>query len=206
MNEKIKIPDNWHLVKLGEVVKIVGGNSAPQDLKYFDKGNIPFVRMQDLGRYHQTYNLTETIDKVNQNAVKEFNMTIFPSKVILIPRSGSVYKNHRAILGCNACVVSHIAVLNPFKNIDPLFLYFYLCIFDMKNIASKTTGLDVISFKDLTQILVPLPPIEDQKRIAIKIQELIQEIEQARNACEKQLKAINDLPQIILCKAFRGEL
>jgi len=34
----------------------------------------------------------------------------------------------------------------------------------------------------------------------------MQDIERAQNACEKQLEAINALPQAILKKAFRGEL
>lgn len=43
--------------------------------------------------------------------------------------------------------------------------------------------------------------------VGIKVLDhIMQEVERARTACEKQLEAINALPQAILRKAFRGEL
>jgi type I restriction enzyme S subunit len=61
-----QLPDGWKWVKLGEVARIFAGSSAPQDKRYFKEGCIPFVRVQDLGRYGTTTNLTETVDKINQ--------------------------------------------------------------------------------------------------------------------------------------------
>jgi type I restriction enzyme S subunit len=59
---------------------------------------------------------------------------------------------------------------------------------------------------ELFKMLVLLPSLPEQKRIAAKVQELMSELERARTACEKQLEAINALPQAILRKAFSGEL
>jgi len=58
----------------------------------------------------------------------------------------------------------------------------------------------------LENLKIPLPPFSEQRRIASKIQDLMQEVEHARTACEEQLEAIKALPQAILRKAFRGEL
>ncbi len=55
----------------------------------------------------------------------------------------------------------------------------------------------------LISLQVPLPPMEEQKRIAAKLQEFMQEVELAQTACEKQFEAINALPQVILRKAFK---
>ena len=196
----------WEKKKLGEVCEIYGGDPAPQDKVYFDNGSIPFVRMQDLGRYHMTDNLNKTVDMVNHFAVEHLNLTVFPKGCILIPRSGSVYTNHRAILGVDACVVSHIAILKPKESINELYLYYYLCNFDMNEISSFTTGLDLISFKDLKEVHVFFPPLPEQKRIASYLKEKIDQAEKLRETLEKELETLNALPQSILSKAFRGEI
>lgn len=52
---------------------------------------------------------------------------------------------------------------------------------------TQGVGNQNLVIKDLKQIEFPLPSLDDQKSIAAKIQELMQEIERARTACEKQL-------------------
>jgi len=196
----------WEKKKLGEVCEILGGDPAPQNEMYFVKGTTPFVRMQDLGRYHKTDNLTETVDKVNQLAIEQLKLTMFPKGSILLPRSGSVYTNHRAVLGVEACVVSHIAVLKCKEHVDSYYVYYYLCNFDMNQISSFTTGLDLITFKDLKEVQALLPPLPEQKRIVSYLKEKIDRAEKLRASIEKQLETINTLPQSILNKAFNGDL
>ena len=87
-----------------------------------------------------------------------------------MPRSGSVALNHRAILGMDAVVVSHICALVPKSaNFDINFLYYLLCRMDMRKLTKKTTGLDSIAFSDIRQIEIPLPPLEEQQRIAARL-------------------------------------
>jgi len=45
-----------------------------------------------------------------------------------------------------------------------------------------------------------------QERIVAELKERMAQVEKLRASIEKQLEAINALPQAILRKAFRGEL
>jgi len=156
----------WSFVALGEICELTGGNSAPQGSEPFDNGTLPFVRMRDLGRYHFTSNLNKTDDKLTESAVEKYRMKIFEPGCILFPRSGSVFLNHRAILGIRASIVSHIGVLHKFSNsINVRFLYYYLQTYDMTRLSKKTTGVDSIAFSDVVKIKVPLPPLPEQERI-----------------------------------------
>jgi len=157
----------WSYVALGEICEITGGNSAPQGNEPFDNGTLPFVRMRDLGRYHFTSNLNKTDDKLTENAVQKYRMKIFEPGCILFPRSGSVFLNHRAILGIRAAIVSHIGVLHKFSDsINVRFLYYYLQTYDMTRLSKKTTGVDSIAFSDVVKIQIPLPPLPEQEWIA----------------------------------------
>lgn len=172
----------WSFVALGEICELTGGNSAPQGSQPYDGGTLPFVRMRDLGRYHFTSNLNQTDDKLTEDAVQKYRMKIFEPGCILFPRSGSVFLNHRAILGVRASIVSHIGVLHKFSDsINVRFLYYYLQTYDMTRLSKKTTGVDSIAFSDVVKIQVPLPPLPEQERIV----RLLDEAESLRATRER---------------------
>lgn len=161
------IPSDWRKTTLGEIVRIHGGQPAPQGAAAFAPEGIPFVRMKDLGRYHLTDNLVKVDDHLNPDVVLSKNFSIIKPGAILMPRSGSVALNHRAILGVGAVIVSHICALEVTSpEVSNEFLYRYLCRIRMDKITKKTTGLDAINFSDLRNIEVPMPPIGEQRRIA----------------------------------------
>jgi len=175
----------WPMVRLDEICKVSSGDSAPQNDEAFKQGQIPFVRMKDLGRYHLTDNLIQTDDKLNINFIKQKNLTLWPKGSILIPKSGSVYLNHRAILGVDAVVVGHIAILSNFSEcVLNKYLYYVLRNVDIGKMASRTSGLDAISLTLLKQIKIPLPSLEVQKEIVEQIEVKQKAIEAAKAVIE----------------------
>lgn len=164
---------SWSTKKLGDICHIYGGDAAPQDKTLFRNGSVPFVRMQDLGRYHVTDDLKKTTDKLTTDAIQRLRLKVWRPGVILIPRSGSVYMNHRAILGIDAVVVSHIAILSDFaKEILPYYLFYYLTTVDMGRYGAKTTGIDSISFSQLGRIKITLPSLKTQKQIVERLDKI----------------------------------
>ena len=62
-----------------------------------------------------------------------------------------------------------------------------------------------ITDNQVREVNIPIPPLPEQKKIAIKTQELIQTVENARIACEKQLEAAKALPSAYLREVFESE-
>ena len=186
--------NNWPTKKLGEICDINGGNAAPQDYAVFSSDGVPFVRMQDLGRYHITDNLTATRDKIKREAIDKLGIKIFSRGSIILPRSGSVFANHRAILGIDAAVVSHIAILNNFKGIKPKYLFWYLTILDIGRHAVKTSNVDSISFQRLKKFEIPLPPLQVQKQIVERLDKIIE----AQELNDKQIELAEELYRSLL--------
>jgi len=110
---------------------------------------------------------------------------------------------------CNkrCCIGRGLAAIRPKKGTNPLFILYYLRLVEEK-IAEIGRGSTFGAIKkgDIESILIPEPPsLEQQKRIAAKIQELMQEVERARAACEKQLEAAKALPAAYLRQVFESE-
>jgi type I restriction enzyme, S subunit len=194
-----KIPKNWTWKKLADISNIIGGFARPKDEKSYENGSMPFVRMRDLGLYHQTTNLSKTESLLNVDFVKKNNLRIIKKGSILLPRSGSVALNHRAILGVDACIVSHICAIElKDPEVFNYYLYYVLRQIDMKKYSKKTTGLDLITFQDLGKIKVPIPPMETQKIIC----SLLGKTERLLQWRKESDKLTNDYIDSIFLKIF----
>jgi len=119
-----------------------------------------------VGRHHLTNDLHRTEQSLNREYFEKARFELTPRGSILMPRSGSVGLNHRAILTIDAVIVSHLcALVLTSKMVSGDFLYRFLCQVDMRRLTKKTTGLDSIAFSDLRQVAVPVPPLAEQQRI-----------------------------------------
>lgn len=154
--------------RLGNIAEIIGGNAAPKGEDVFGSSGLPFVKMKDLGRYHLTNNLIQIENRVSDKIAKANRLKIIKKGAILLPRSGSVALNHRAILGTDAYMVSHICALQVKNPMDVFnkYLYYYLTTINFASITKKTTGLDAITFQDLSEVTIPLPDLLTQRHIA----------------------------------------
>jgi type I restriction enzyme S subunit len=146
---------------LDQVAVVSAGDPAPQGAESFSPDGDPFVRMQDVGRCGRTDNLIETADRINPTVALQLKR--FPRGSILVPKSGaSIRLNHRAILGIDAFVVSHLAVIIPKPEMNARYLYYWLCSVDLSKIAHET-DFPSLRLSDLARMEAPCPPVEEQE-------------------------------------------
>lgn len=190
----------WKVKTIGDICEVLGGCPAPKgELLTSDDSGIPFIRMKDLGRYHLTNNLIKVDSFLKKDYVKSQNLKIVPKGSILLPRSGSVALNHRAILGIDSVVVSHICALKVIDSeIDNKFLYYSLSRMRMEKITKQTTGLDAITFEDLKKIKIEYPGLRVQQKIAA----ILDKADSLRQKDKQLLKLYDDLAQSAFYKMF----
>ena len=90
---------------------------------------------------------------------------------------------------------------------------FVLLAFSSKGVAdelnalkSGTTNVSAIYFKDLKSLVIPVPPIAEQKKIAAKLDALAEETQNLARLYERKLAALEALKKSLLHQAFTGEL
>lgn len=160
--------NKWKKVKLGDVAVISSGNSAPQGDEFFTNGIFPFCRTFDVGAVHLSTDLTEIKDKLNDTGIK--GLTLFKKGTILIPKSGaSTFLNHRAILGLDSYVSSHLATIQTNENfLFNLWAYYFFVTLDAK-MLSPDTNYPTLKLSTISNIEIPLPAMEEQKKIAARL-------------------------------------
>lgn len=171
----------WPMVKLGNIAKIGAGDGAPQDDARFLEGTIPFFRTSDVGEIHLTPDFRTARDWLNEKAVKELRLTIWPPKTILFPKSGaSTFLNHRVMLGCRGCVSSHLAtILVNLSKAIPEYVYHLLCRVDARTLT-ENQNYPSLRLSEIAGIEIPLPPLAEQERLVAELEGYRQIIEAAR--------------------------
>lgn len=156
----------WPSFRLDQVAEVAAGNPAPQEPSDFADDGSLFIRMQDVGRWHHTSNLTASTDRVSADAISKHRLRLFTAGSVLIPKSGaSVNLNHRAMLGCDAYVVSHLAVIVPDRRkLLPEYLYLWSLSYDPRSQA-QTTSLPSLPLSLIKVATIPVPPLPEQRRI-----------------------------------------
>jgi type I restriction enzyme S subunit len=185
----------WRWVRLGEVCELIMGQSPPGDT-YTDKPAVlPFFQGKaDFGEYFP-------------------KARVWCTHPIRIAEEGDILISVRAPVGpvnmnnLRCCIGRGLAAIRCKDSAVNWFVFWYLRSIEAQ-IASLGSGstFGAVNRDDLVKLEIPLPPVEEQRRIATRIQDLMREVEGARAACEKQLSALNALPQAILRQAFNGEL
>ena len=178
-------PPSFPRVQLKEIAQIKAGNPAPQDDRYFDGGEFPFIRTSDVGAVHYSDNFIGSADKVNQTAVDELRLRLFPAGTILFPKSGaSTFLDHRVLLGEPAYVSSHLAcIVCDEERVLAKYAYHILRCVDARKITPDQ-AYPSLRLTHIGNIPIPLPPLAVQREIVEEVDGYQRVIDGARAVLE----------------------
>lgn len=154
----------WKTVRLGDVCEIAAGQGAPQgDSNYCDEGT-PFVKAGNLIELIEGKS-EKQIQKVSEEVAKSHKLKKYKASSILFAKSGmSCMKGYVYQLKNDCYVVSHLAIVKPKEDFSDYIEY---CLRHIKpNTLVKDEAYPSISLQDISNLQIPLPPLETQKQIA----------------------------------------
>lgn len=174
--ENYTLPSNWVILQLKSIGTIIGGGTPKtNDSANWIDGSIPWLTPADLSDYTEKY-----ISKGSRNIT---DIGLKNSSARLLPKGTLLYSS-RAPIGHLAIAKNEICTNQGFKSIVPFememneYLY-YAMIYRTPYIQSQASGTTFkeISGKGLGLITLPIPPLEEQKRIVAKINQFFEEID-----------------------------
>lgn len=203
------IPESWEWVRLGEIGEIVGGGTPKTgNSEFWNGGDIPWLTPADMkfvpGKYV----------KNGERYITEKGLK--GSSARLMPKGTIIYSS-RAPIGYIAIAENDLATNQGFKSLVPYEVsineFMYYCLIARTNeIISRASGTTFkeISGSEFGLTVVPLPPLEEQKRIVAKIEELMPYVDKYEVAYseveELNKKFPEDIQKSILQYAIQGKL
>ncbi|MFF1696527.1 restriction endonuclease subunit S [Streptomyces sp. NPDC058257] len=181
----------WTTVSIGELCQLGSGSTPPRAAgdKYFADVGVPWVKTLDLNEG----SLSTTDEALTPAALKDLGMRVFPADSVLVAMYGGWEQIGRtAILRNNSAVNQAISVLIPQSDLDPDYLLLALQHgrHKWRRFAASTRKDPNITKSDVRDFQIPVPPIEDQARIAGLGAALLREVagQEAELAKVRELK------------------
>lgn len=172
---------NWPIKKLGELIVLNYGKGIPKVERQLD-GLYPI------------YGANGELGKTNKYLTE--------GEAIIVGRKGSAGEVTRVSGKFWPSDVTYYVFGN--KAIDVDFLFYLFKDINLKRFAK---GIKPgINRNDVYQLEIPVPPIEEQKRIVKKLEKIMVKIDEAKKLQQEQLRDLEALKQSVLHQAFQGEL
>lgn len=196
-----RIPKDWEVIKLEKVCKKIkaGGTPSTRKPEYWN-GNIPFVKIEDITSAGKC--LKKTSNHISEEGLKGSNAWIVPENSLLLAMYGSLGE----VTINKIPVATNQAILGIITNesiCDVEFLYYWFLYFkpNWRKYAKPTTQANLTA-EIVKNTLIPLPPLEEQKKIAEILSTVDKAIEKVDEAIARTERLKKGLMQELLTKGI----
>ena len=190
---------DWQIKKLGEVCNIIGGTTPSTTNKSYWNGTEKWITPAEID-INKKY-IFDSVRHITTQAVKDCSLQLQPK--------GTVIFTSRAPIGKVAISEMDFYCNQGFKNFvcseeifNEYLYYFLLKNVDYLNSIGKGTTFKEISKTVISQVQIPLPPLEEQKRIVAVLDKKFAQVETLKTAAEKNLQNTKQLFQAELEKTL----
>lgn len=185
------LPKDWTYVALGDVTTIINGGTPKSKVAAYWDGDVQWLTPKDMGKMSgREIGVTpRTISK--EGLAKSSARLAPPQSVILSTRApiGHLAINTTAMAfnqGCRGLVAG--------KKLDHLYLFYFLgANRELLNELGTGTTFKELSATNLKSVKIPLPPLEEQKRIVAKLNQAFTALDRARAHAEANLADAGEL-------------
>ncbi len=198
-----KLPIGWSYSRLGDFVSIIRGITFPGSEKHKEPADERVACLR-------TANVQHNIDwddllYINKAFVKRDEQYLVKGDIVMSMANsrelvGKVSFTESIPTG-TASFGGFLSVIRPYQ----LSAGFLMCVLRAPHIknsligsASQTTNIANISLEKLYPLLVALPPLAEQHRIAVKVDELMALCDQLEQQTEESLSAHQTLVEVLL--------
>lgn len=205
------IPETWTWTTLETLAEIRNGVTKGRDLSGFETVEIPYLRVANVQDGYLDLSEMKTI-KIKRSELEKFRLQ--PND-ILFTEGGD-----RDKLGRGTVWRGEIDICTHQNHVHCARLYLQDIIPDWVSLASQlpyardyffsaanqTVNLASLNSTQLKGLPVPLPPVNEQKRILEKVKSLFAQADIIEQSASVSLRRAKQVDQSILARAFHGDL
>ncbi|WP_193148858.1 MULTISPECIES: restriction endonuclease subunit S [Enterobacter cloacae complex] len=186
---------SWPMIPLGELVDIKGGGTPDKSNSEYWNGEIPWASVKDFKKN----TLDSTLDSITLLGAKNSATSVIPAGNIIIPTRMALGKV--AINTIDLAINQDLKALSIKDNnvVDRDYLFRWLesqsSLIESEGKGATVKGITLPFLKGLN---VPIPPLNEQKRIAA----IFEKVDSIRQKCNRGVKLADDLLHAIFLDMF----
>ncbi|QGH03739.1 restriction endonuclease subunit S [Streptococcus dysgalactiae] len=202
-----EIPDSWEWVRLRSISQRINyGYTASAE----SKGNAKFLRITDIQNGKVNWN---RVPYCSISREKLDNYILYPGDIVIARTGGTIGKSFLIEQVEHTSVyASYLIRLQLFPKIEKYIKIFLESNFYWQQLSdvSMGTGQSNVNGTNLSNLIIPLPPLAEQKRIVAQIERALEKVEayaESYNKLQELDRAFPDkLKKSILQYAMQGKL
>ncbi|MFM5503257.1 restriction endonuclease subunit S [Aeromonas veronii] len=194
--------EGWIDSRLGEIAEVQSGGTPTVSQKDFWGGDIPWYSSGELN--HTFTSVPER--HITADGLEHSNAKLFPKGSLLVGMYDTAALK-MSILDRDGAFNQAIAGIKPNHRIDVEFILHAInaakpkLLLERRGVRQKNLSLGKI--KDIS---IPLPTLEIQRSILVRIRKLAYETQRLQYLYQRKIAALDELKQSLLQQAFSGQL
>ena len=202
-NVPFEVPENWEWIKLGECGDVITGMTPSKDNKLYYGGKIPFYKPTDLEQGEYTLYSSDTLSTLGFSQCRQL-----PCNSILVTCIGATIGKTGIIKSRGACN-QQINAIVPYCFLNYQYLY-YVCVSNYMQTEirdnSSSTTLPILNKSKFSELMIPLPPLNEQFRIIRAVKDILLEIENLDRERHNLRNQIHNIKNLVIELAISGKL
>ena len=172
------IPESWEWVRVNDILVLENGdrsNKYPKEMDYVDEG-VPFFGARDMVNGKMDFSSVRFISEDKYNELGGGKLKDGDLVCLLRGSVGKIacfYENEQYSTGfiCAQMVIMRLII----KELLPYIQVMTETPYYKKSIGSRVTGTAVrqLPAAEISKVVIPIPPLAEQKRIVSKIHEMM---------------------------------
>lgn len=175
----------WPIKTLGEVCTVVNGGTPKSKIPEFWGGEVNWITPAEMGKMTSPYT-GNTTRKITKLGLQKSSARLFPPYSVILSTRAPI--GHLAINTCPMSTNQGCKTLVPNDELDYKYLYYFL-YFNRELLDSLGTGATFkeLSGKNLKEVIIPVPPLNEQRRIVSILDKAFENISNSSKRVEQKL-------------------
>ena len=185
-------------VRLGDVCTVISGSTPKSNIPEYWDGDVIWITPAELNE--SSYIIRDSIRHITTKAVSDTSLRSFPAGTVILSSRAPIGKT--AIAGCEMYCNQGFKNLICSSRINNKYLYCFLsCKTDYLNSLGRGATFKEISKNIVEDIIIPLPEISKQKKIAAKFEH----IRNVKQNYERQRELLDELIKSRFIEQFENK-
>lgn len=202
-----RLPVDWPVVPLTSVARLESGHTPSRSREdWWRDCHIPWVSLHDVGNMRGTKYLHQTAQQISDLGIANSSARLLPAKTVVLSRDATVGRT--AIMGVPMATSQHFAawVCGPLLDPEYLWILFGDAMQPFFDSFQNGSTIRTIGMGDLKSFRIPLPPLDEQRRIAAHLDVLTAKIDTLMAKTEQFIALAKERRAALITAAVIGHV
>jgi type I restriction enzyme S subunit len=201
------LPEGWATIRVGDYFNSWGGMTPSTRNASYWGGNVPWVSSKDI----KAWRIAGGKEFITRKALRETRLRLCPvGSVLVVVRSGILaHTLPIAVVDSPVSINQDLkAFHSPDSNLNEWLALALRALAPeiLTNNRKDGTTVQSVRYEELCDLIIPVPPSTEQRRITARLEELLQKVRDTRERLSRVPAILKCFRQAVLAAACSGRL